>query len=282
MIGADAVRPCGNAAAASARQRRAGCSAGSRGLVSVRPSSSASAISAWPIDTSSTPGTARRKSVRLSRFRSWPALISRPTASAACGRRRVALPARPRLLRRAMRSRIGLGVELHPLGAGGAAAAIWSGSRVHEQADAHAQRPRTRRSAAAGGRRRRGRSPAVVAGGLLDAVGHEGDLMRPQRPHQAHQVVEGVAFEVVLGLRPAACSSACQVVHVLRADVSLIGPRVHGDALGAGLQAGLGATASARSGMPSARVLRSSATLLTLTESAQRPSCARGAIKGFT
>src|SRR5882672_9102432 len=50
---------------------------------SARPNSSASAIKAWPIDTSSTPGTAARNGPRLARFRSCPALTPSPTASAA-------------------------------------------------------------------------------------------------------------------------------------------------------------------------------------------------------
>src|SRR6185369_16421168 len=51
--------------------------------VDAYPSSRASAISACPIETSRTPGTARRKSVKFSRLRSWPALTSKPAAWAA-------------------------------------------------------------------------------------------------------------------------------------------------------------------------------------------------------
>ena len=40
-------------------------------------------MKAWPMETSFTPGTARRNSLRLSRLRSWPALTSSPAACAA-------------------------------------------------------------------------------------------------------------------------------------------------------------------------------------------------------
>jgi hypothetical protein len=76
----------------------------------------------------------------------------------------------------------------------------------------------------------------VVAGELAFAVGHEGGLVRLDHADEVHQVVEGVAFDVVFGLRPFAQQRG-QLVHVVRADVAFVGPRVHGDAVGAGLQA---------------------------------------------
>ena len=65
-----------------------------------------------------------------------------------------------------------------------------------------------------------------------------------------------------------------ELVHVVRADVPLVGPRVHGDALRAGLERDASA-ARVTLGMPRCRVLRSSATLLTLTDSAVRSVAAR-------
>ena len=75
----------------------------------------------------------------------------------------------------------------------------------------------------------------MVGGGLIGAVGNEGALAGPQRAHQRHQVVERVAFEVELGLRPL-FQQLGEVVHVARADVALVGPRVHGDAVGTGFE----------------------------------------------
>ena len=46
------------------------------------PAYSASPISAWPIETSATSGTAARKAPRLAWLRSWPALTPRPSACA--------------------------------------------------------------------------------------------------------------------------------------------------------------------------------------------------------
>src|SRR5688572_12443733 len=48
--------------------------------VASRPAYKASPIKAWPIDTSSTFGTPRRKAPRLAWLRSWPALTPRPAA----------------------------------------------------------------------------------------------------------------------------------------------------------------------------------------------------------
>jgi hypothetical protein len=44
--------------------------------------------------------------------------------------------------------------------------------------------------------------PAVVGRELAFAVGHEGGLVGLHRSDEVHQVVEGVALDVVLGLRP--------------------------------------------------------------------------------
>jgi hypothetical protein len=78
--------------------------------------------------------------------------------------------------------------------------------------------------------------PAVVAGELAFAVGHEGRLLRPHCADEAHQVVERVALDVVFGGRPVLHQRG-QLVYVLAPDVAFVGARVHGDAVGTRLQA---------------------------------------------
>ncbi len=80
----------------------------------------------------------------------------------------------------------------------------------------------------------------MVGGELVLAVGHEGDLMRAHLAHKVHEVLGGIALDVVLGLGPVLAQQGSQLMHILRADVAAIGPRVHGDALGTGEQAELG------------------------------------------
>ena len=112
-------------------------------------------------------------------------------------RRRVALQ-RLGLARRAMGAGIGLGVQLDALGAGRCGMHHGLGLRVHEQADAHAQRLRLLHQ------RRQpqqivGQAPAMVGGELVFAVGHKGALRRPELAHEGHQVLRRVAFDVVVG-----------------------------------------------------------------------------------
>ena len=128
----------------------------------------------------------------------------------------------------------------------------------------------------------RGQAPAVV--GLVNWPTLSGTKVHwcgLQRAHEVHQVVERVALDVELGLRPSLHQRG-ELVHVVRADVALVGPRVHGDAVRAGLEDAASA-ARVTLGMPRWRVLRSSATLLTLTDSAVRPHArwASGATSGF-
>ena len=60
--------------------------------------------------------------------------------------------------------------------------------------------------------------------------------MGPHIADEAHQVLEGVAFDVVVGLRPLLHQRG-KFVYVLGADVTLVGPRVHRDAVRSSLQA---------------------------------------------
>jgi hypothetical protein len=76
----------------------------------------------------------------------------------------------------------------------------------------------------------------MVAGELTFGVGHQSALMRPQLTNEVHEVVKGIALDVELHRRPID-EQAMQVAHVAGTDVPGIGPRVHRDAVGAGVQA---------------------------------------------
>ena len=93
---------------------------------------------------------------------------------------------------------------------------------------------------AAGG----GQVPAMVAGGLVFAVGHKGALLRLELAHKTHQVLERVAFDVVFTPRPG-LQQRGQVRHVVCPDVAFVGARVYGDARCTGLQADLGSAGDA-------------------------------------
>ena len=97
--------------------------------------------------------------------------------------------------------------------------------------------PSARASATSGARRSPSpaRSQPWSDGRLRRVVGHEGALLRPQLAHERHQVVERVAFDVELGVGPV-LQHRRELAHVAGADVALVGPRVHGDAVRAGLE----------------------------------------------
>ena len=135
----------------------------------------------------------------------------------------------------AMGAGIGLGVELDPIGPGGAGGGHGLRQRVHEQAHPHPQRVAfvDQRAQRVGVGRQ---VPAVVGGELANAVGHEGGLVRADLAHQVHQVVQRIALDVVFHLGPVAAQQLGQVAHILIADVALVRARVHGDAVGASLQ----------------------------------------------
>ena len=75
----------------------------------------------------------------------------------------------------------------------------------------------------------------MVAGELVLTIGDESGLVRANLAHKVHQVVEGVALDVVFGSRPIAHQRG-QVVHILGPDVAGVRPGVHGEALSTGLQ----------------------------------------------
>ena len=89
-----------------------------------------------------------------------------------------------------------------------------------------------------------GEIEAVVGGQLAVAVGHERRLRRPHLLAQRQEARiagarrrERIAFEVELDA--AGAGERRQRVDVVGADVARIGTRVHGDAVRAGVEAGL-------------------------------------------
>ncbi len=83
---------------------RGGCSGGSRAPSRVGRSSSASPISAWPIDTSCTPGTARRKAVEVVAIQVVAGVDAQAFAQRGLRGRRRRQRSTPAALRRAVRA----------------------------------------------------------------------------------------------------------------------------------------------------------------------------------
>ena len=86
--------------------------------------------------------------------------------------------------------------------------------------------------------------PAVVAGELVFGVGHKRALVQRQAPggqvaHEMHQVLQRIAFNIELALRPV-FHQRRQFIDIVGADMALVGPGMHRDALRTGLQAQLG------------------------------------------
>jgi hypothetical protein len=78
--------------------------------------------------------------------------------------------------------------------------------------------------------------PAMVTGELTFGIRHKGTLVGAHLAHKIHQVVKRVAFDIELLLGPV-FEKRGQVMHIIRSDVSLIGPGVDRDAMSTGLQA---------------------------------------------
>ena len=128
----------------------------------------------------------------------------------------------------------GLGVQLHPVCANGAGSGHLAGLGVHEQAHAGTGgMGLCNQGGQAVGILRK--PPAVVAGELAFGVGHKRDLLGPHRLDKTHEVVKRVAFDVELAPRPLGQQRG-QVGHVVRTDVALVRPGVHGKACGTHLQ----------------------------------------------
>jgi hypothetical protein len=117
----------------------------------------------------------------------------------------------------------------------------------------------------------------MVAGELVFAVGHKGDLPGAARKlaDEVHQVLRGLPS--MLYSRPARPSSAPPARARRGTDVALVGARMHRDALRARLQAQLGRARDAGNAQV-ARVAHQ-ATLLTLTDKAVRNGKVRGAVQ---
>ena len=135
---------------------------------------------------------------------------------------------------------VGAGVELDAIGAALLRAGDLRLHRVHEEADADAPPP------VAGGdlpheavRGRIGEVPAVVGGELRVGVRDQRRLVGARRLDEAIEarvaVVAGsggrVALDVELDVRRLGGQQRGQRLHVGRANVALIGPRVDGDAV---------------------------------------------------
>ena len=76
----------------------------------------------------------------------------------------------------------------------------------------------------------------MVAGELVFAVGHKGGLVGAHLADEVHQVLRGVALDVVFPIGPV-FHELGQVVHIAGTDMAFVGARVHRDAIGTGLQA---------------------------------------------
>jgi hypothetical protein len=90
------------------------------------------------------------------------------------------------------------------------------------------------------------KTPAVVTGELVFAVGHQGALVQWQAAcrevtHKMHQVLKRVALNVELAVWPVFHHGG-DFIHVVAPDVTLIWPGVHGDALRARFKTQTGRT----------------------------------------
>ena len=140
-----------------------------------------------------------------------------------------------------------LRVKLDAIGAGLGRETDLFRVRVHEQAGANTQGPEFLYQ---GGNHVTValEVEAVVGGELVVAIRDQGALGRADLPHQGHEprVVadalpvalaragHGVAFDIEFHVQHGG-----QVVAVLHPDVALVRPRVHGDAVGAGVETDL-------------------------------------------
>ena len=138
------------------------------------------------------------------------------------------------LARRAAGLGVGLGVELDAVGADACARAIAAGLGSMNRLT---RTPSVRASAISGASRSasaaRSQPWSDVACCSLSGTNVHccGRSSRTQR----HQVVERIALDVELGLRPV-LQQRGELAHVAGADVALVGARVHGDAVRAGLE----------------------------------------------
>ena len=192
-VGTDAENHAAAALRISARYMR---------TVADRPNSSASAISAWPIDTSSTPGTARRNDREVRQIQVVAGIDSE--SGGARRRRRCGIAVKDRL-GRACRTpaRTARCKARHDLRRAPPRAAIASRQRIHEETHAYSEFARlaNHRREAIGVRRQ---VPAVVRGERAGLVRNECALMRLDLRHEVQQTLERIAFDVELACGPGA------------------------------------------------------------------------------
>jgi hypothetical protein len=76
--------------------------------------------------------------------------------------------------------------------------------------------------------------PAVIRSGRARVIGHQCALVRPRLAHHAHELMEGVAFDIEF--HPPAAHQLQQHADVTLANVAGIRTRVHRDAVRTGVQ----------------------------------------------
>lgn len=153
------------------------------------------------------------------------------------GRRgRIRIRADDRLRRVSRESlRVGLGVELHSVGADLVGEPHDVDDGIHEEAHTAAELVESLDRGSEGGPLRRAELdeiPAMVAGERLARVGNERRLSWSRALAVLDEPVEGVAFDVVLG-RGMAAHDTRDRLDVVEADMPLVGTGMHGDAVGA-------------------------------------------------
>ena len=84
----------------------------------------------------------------------------------------------------------------------------------------------------------------MVRGELTFGIRHEGHLLRTHFFNQGHEVVKRVALDIELAVWPC-FEQLRQIEHIAVADMALVRPRVHRDAVGTRLQTQCGCTGDA-------------------------------------
>ena len=120
---------------------------------------------------------------------------------------------------------VGLGVELHAVGAAGLRSGDHFGHGIDEDRDADAPFAEAGGDAGEKFAVRHGVPPGVGGDGV-GCVGHERDLCGPHLQHQRDEVRNRIALNVEFGGQ-----HPCEVPHVVVADVARVGPRVDRDAV---------------------------------------------------
>ncbi len=134
---------------------------------------------------------------------------------------------------------VGFGVEFDAVGAEFFGEFEVAGVGVHEEGDAAAEGFHFGDEGEELGGVFLVEGPAVVAGEGFGGVGDEGALGGADAADVGHEVVEGVAFDVVFSVG-IVFKEGGEVVDVVGVDVAFVGAGVDGDAVGAGVEGELG------------------------------------------